>query len=66
LITAEIVDTYGVDYMHTTPISHMYPAINVTTKSAESQKKYQIPLSVVFDLLKSFSGKGSRSALDHL
>jgi hypothetical protein len=44
----------------------MYPAAKVTTKTAESQKEYQIPINIVFDLLKSFSDKGSRSALDHL
>jgi hypothetical protein len=38
----------------------------VTTKTAESQKEYQIPINTIFDLLKSFSDKGSRSALDHL
>jgi hypothetical protein len=42
LIVAKITDTYGVDYMHTTLISYMYPAAKVTTKSAESQKEYQI------------------------
>jgi hypothetical protein len=60
------MDTSGGDYMHTTLISYMYPATKVTTKSAESQKEYQIPISVVFDILKSFSDKGSRSTLDHL
>jgi hypothetical protein len=44
----------------------MYPAAKVTTKTAESQKEYQIPINTVFDLLKSFSDKGSMSALDHL
>jgi hypothetical protein len=58
LITAEIMDTSGVDYMHTTLIRYMYPA--------ESQKEYQIPISTVLDLLKSFSYKGSSSSLDHL
>jgi hypothetical protein len=60
------MDTFGVDYMHTTLISHMYPVAKVTTKTAESQKKYQIPINTVFYLLKSFSEKGRRSALDHL
>jgi hypothetical protein len=36
----------------------MYPA--------ESQKEYQIPISTVLDLLKSFSYKESSSSLDHL
>jgi hypothetical protein len=66
LITAEIMDTFGIDYMHTTLISYMYPAVKVTTKIAKSQKEYQIPINTVFDHLKSFSDKGSRSALDHL
>jgi hypothetical protein len=60
------MDTYGVDYMRTTLISYMYPAAKVTTKTAESPKEYQIPINTVFDLLKSFSHKGSRFALDHL
>jgi hypothetical protein len=66
LITSKIMDTSGVDYINTTLISYMYPATNVTTKSVESQKEYQIPMSAVFDLLRSSSGEGSRSALDHL
>jgi hypothetical protein len=44
----------------------MYLATNVTTKAAESQKGYQIPMSVVFDLLRSFLGEGSTFGLDHL
>jgi hypothetical protein len=60
------MDTSGADYMCTTLISYMYPAAKVTTKTVESQKEYQIPINIVFDLLKSFSDKGSRSALDHL
>jgi drug/metabolite transporter superfamily protein YnfA len=35
-ITAENMDTSGVYYMHTTLISHMYPAAKVKTKTAES------------------------------
>jgi hypothetical protein len=66
LVTAEIMDTSRVDYMQTTLICYIYPAINVAPKSDESQKEYQIPMSVIFDLLKSFSGEGSRSTLDHL
>jgi hypothetical protein len=66
LITAETMDTSRVDYMRTTLISYMYPAAKVTTKTAESQKEYQIPINTIFDLLKSFSDKGSMSALDHL
>jgi hypothetical protein len=66
LITAEIMDTTRVDYMQTTLISYMYPATNVTTKYAQSQKEYQIHMSDIFNLLKSFSGAGTRSTLDHL
>jgi hypothetical protein len=44
----------------------MYPATKVTTKSSESQKEYQIPINAIFNLLKSFSDKESRYALDHL
>jgi hypothetical protein len=54
LITAEIMDTSGVDYMHTTLMSYMYPAAKVKTKTAKSQKEYQIPFNIVLDLLKSF------------
>jgi hypothetical protein len=60
------MDTSRVDYMRTTLISYKYPATKVTTKTAESQKECQIPINTIFDLLKSFSDKGSMYALDHL
>jgi hypothetical protein len=44
----------------------MYTAAKVRTKIAESPKEYKIHIHIVFDILKSFPHKGSRSALDHL
>jgi hypothetical protein len=48
------MDTSGVDYMHTTIISYMYPSAKVATKTAKSPKEYQIPINTIFDLLKTF------------
>jgi hypothetical protein len=60
------MDTFGIAYMNTTLVSFMYTASKVRTKIAESPKEYQIPIHIVFDLLKSFLDEGSRSALDNL
>jgi hypothetical protein len=54
------------DTMNTTLVSYMYTTPKVRTKTAESPKAYQIPMHIVFDILKSFPDKGDRSALDHL
>jgi hypothetical protein len=66
LITAENMDTSVVDYVNTTLVSYMYTAAKLRTKTAKSPKEYQIPIHIVFDLLKRFPDKGSRFALDHL
>jgi hypothetical protein len=44
----------------------MHSITNVAITPPEPQKEYQIPMSVVLDILRSFLGDGSRSALDHL
>jgi hypothetical protein len=60
------MDTSKIDYMNTTLVSFMYTAAKVKTKIAESPKEYKIPIHTIFDILKSFPHKGSRSDLDHL
>jgi hypothetical protein len=66
MITTKIMDTSGIDYMETSLITYIYPFANVATKLAEPQKEYQIPMDAVLDILRSFLGDGSRSALDYL
>jgi hypothetical protein len=41
-ITAENMDTSGIDYTNTTLVSFMYTATKLRTKTAESPKEYQI------------------------
>jgi hypothetical protein len=59
MITAENMDTSGGDIMDTTLVSFMYTIVKVITKS-------EIRIRIVFDILKSFPDKGSRSTLDQL
>jgi hypothetical protein len=66
MITSENMDTSGGDIMDTALVSFIYTAVKVRTKIVESPKEYQIPIHIVFDILKSFPDKGSRSTLDHL
>jgi hypothetical protein len=65
MITAENMDTFGEDLMNTALVSFMYTAVKVRTKTVESPKEYQIPIHIVFDILKSFPD-GSTSTTDHL
>jgi hypothetical protein len=60
------MDTSGVDYMKASLLSYMHSITNVAVTPLEPQKEYQIPMSVVLDILRSFSSDGSRSALVHL
>ena len=69
LFVAAIMATFGVVFMRASLLSYVHSISNVDTeppKSPEPQKEYKIPMSAVFDVLRSFSGDGSRSALDHL
>jgi hypothetical protein len=60
------MDTSGVDYMKASLLSYVHSITNVAVTPPEPQKEYKIPTSVVLDILRSFLGDGSRSALDHL
>jgi hypothetical protein len=60
------MDTYRVDYMKASLLSYVHYITNVAIIPPEPQKEYQIPMSAIMDILRSFSRDGSRSALDHL
>jgi hypothetical protein len=66
LITTKNMGSSECDTMNTTLVSYMYTNVKVITKTAESPKAYQIPIHIVFGILKSFPDKGDMSALDHL
>jgi hypothetical protein len=60
------MDTSRVDYMKASLFIYVHSITNVAVTPPEPQKEYQIPMSAILDILRSFSGDGSRSALDHL
>jgi hypothetical protein len=59
------MDNSGVDYMNNSLLSYMHTITNVVVTPPEPPKEYQIYMSVILDILRRFSGDGSRSALDH-
>jgi hypothetical protein len=60
------MDTSGVDYMKASLLSYMHSITNVVVTPPEPQKEYQIPMSDALDIMRSYSGDGSTSALYHL
>jgi hypothetical protein len=60
------MDTSRVDYMKACLLSYVHSITNLVVKPPKPQREYKISMSVVLDILRSFIGDGSRSALYHL